>query len=90
MDAVRAVVEDHHVAPGEEVVVEELAQREVDALAGVVLGRHEVPHVAVQDKLVDGLGEVAPRELLRPRGVVGERVGGGRRVGHRARQGAGG
>ncbi len=91
VDAVRAVVEHDQVAPGEEVVGEELPQRDVlphrpSVGARGAVRRHEVADVAVQDELVERLREVLPGELAGPLGVVRERVGGGG-LGHRERAG---
>jgi len=76
VEAGGAVVEEHHVARGEEVVRQELAQRRVVAVAR----GHEVARVTVQDELRKRAGDVLPGELLRPGGVVGgvavERQGG--------------
>ena len=55
MDAVGPVEVDDEVPAGEEVLGEEAPQRHVLHAPLFVLGAHEVPHVPVQDELVERL-----------------------------------
>jgi hypothetical protein len=86
LDPGGAVVEDDEVAAGEEVLREEVPERDVLPAGLVVLGGDEVADVPVEDELVEGLREVPPGEGLGPLGVVRDvgcmeaRSGGSRKI----------
>ena len=79
MDAGRAVIEDDDVTRGEEILLQEFAQGNVRCLVVVIDRGDQVADVAVEDELVEGLGEVFARKLFGPsrimRGVAFERAG---------------